>query len=272
MKKAVIKIAPGMQFDMNDRAFRGDGLRAFVGGESGSGKSSALMLLAEQMVRAGKQIVILDLHGEFQPLWEVRPGGEQSVVTIGYGVDPVDVGSVDSTIERVREGHSVCVDLMHWADVEPDKLDQFVKAFVRELVNLRRSAPKQTVLFIEEAASVIPQAERSGQADTIRLFTSVIMGGRKFGLYTVLASQRTSLVNHNVIAGCNVRLFLRSSEQKDWQKVVRHYAPEKLSVDQYRKLPSGKAIVSSRWWRSDVVQLPRATTELRGEQLVEDFK
>lgn len=259
--KLVLSEEKGLVVNLSDPSVKADGLRVFLGGESGSGKSNAAMLIASQWVEQGGQAIVLDAHGEYGTLWETRPGGENSVVRFGYGEPPVREESVEWCMSYIREGHSLVLDLSHWTDLHPEKLDAFVRDLMKDLYELRRQKPKQTLVLIEEAQAFAPQQQSAGQAQNIRLFTALITGGRKFGLNFVLSTQRQSLVDSNIIAGCNVRLFMRVSEAKDWKK-LKPYVPPNFPVmfgggakKDIRAFASGEAIALSRWFKPCRVRL-----------------
>jgi len=259
--KLILNAKKKLIVDLEDEKVRADGLRVFIGGESGSGKSNVAMLIAAQWVEQGGQCIVLDAHGEYGALWEARPGGEHSVVRFGYGEPPVGEESVELCMSYLREDHSLVLDLSHWTDLHPDKLDTFVRELLTNLYELRRRKQKRTLVLVEEAQAFAPQMQMTGQAANVRLFTALITGGRKFGLSFVLSTQRQGLVDSNVIAGCNVRLFMRISEAKDWKK-MKEYIPPKFPVGfggvvkrDIRNFESGEALALSRWFDSQRVRL-----------------
>lgn len=235
-----------------------DGLRVWVGGESGSGKSTAAMSLMSQAALQGVQILVLDAHAEYGNLWEAAPG---RIARFGYGSEPIGQHSVEMCVELLREGKSLLLDLSHWTDLYPMECDTFVLNLMRGLYELRRREPQQMLVLIEEAQSFAPQQQTKGQTENVRLFTAVATGGRKFGINFLLASQRQSLVDSNVIAACNVRLFLRVSEQKDWKK-MKTYVPPGLKLTfgtdtatDIKKFKSGEALLVSRWFKAARIRL-----------------
>ncbi len=249
--------------DTDSKEVKGDGLRVWIGGEPGSGKSNACMLIVAQYIEQGGQALILDVHGEYSALWSLRPGGKRRIVTYGYGDGhPVGEESVELVMNHLRDGHSVVLDLSHWA-LKPRVCAAFVGDLIHELYVYRQQNPKgNTLVLVEEAHIFAPQNQSVGDADNIRTFVLALTGGRKFGLHVVMASQRQSLVDINVVSQCNVRLFLRVSEQKDWRNVVRNYLPPKCSVTWYKddktdlnKFDSGDAILVSRWFPVERVHL-----------------
>lgn len=267
-----VRLSKAISFDMHSREVLDDGLRVWLGGESGSGKSNAAMLIVTQVVQQGGQVVVLDAHGEYGALWEQAPG---RLVRVGYGGEPVSDASVEWLLHVLREGKSLVLDLSHWTDLYPQVLDSFMLEFLRGLYELRRQTPRQTLLLVEECQNIAPQVQMSGQAENIRTFLSIVTGGRKFGLNFILASQRQSLVDSNVIGGCNVRVFLRVSETRDWKR-VRAYLPPKMQVTfntdartDINKFASGEALLVSRWFPHARVRLMEAEVPLRKPTLLE---
>ena len=228
--------------------------------------SSATMLVAEQAIQHG-QVIVLDAHGEHGNLWSVSPSVTRR---FGYGGDAVDLNSVQWCIDEVAAGKSLLVDLSHWTDIYPARLDQFILEFMRNLYELRRKHPKWTLVVLEEAQNVIPQQQMAGQADNIRMMLGMITGGRKYGLQFILTSQQQSLVEIRAVKGCNTRLFLRATAKEDW-KHIRPYLPPSLSLGfksvkedhDITKLASGEGAFLSRWTPDTLIRLRMPETKLR---------
>lgn len=267
-----ITISPKHHLDLNSKSVVEDGMRLWVSGESGSGKSNACMLITEQCLKMGMQVIVLDAHGEYGELMWARPG---KTVRYGYGDTPLSEESVDTCLMLVEEKRNLLLDLSHWSDLEPKKLDLFIRDFLKGVYALRRAKPHRMLIVLEEAQSVVPQQQSAGQSDNIKLVTSLITGGRKFGLNFIIASQRPSLVDHNIVAICNVRLFLRITEMKDWKKVTP-YIPKNFPVvfaerpvkgkspkRDIKKFNTGEAILVSRWFDTTLAQLPKSEYALK---------
>ena len=246
-----VHLTKAVLFDLRSAQVMRDGFRMWLGGESGSGKSNCAMLILSQIVEGAGQVIVLDVAGEYERLWELDPA---NVVRIGYGNEPVNETSVQWCLDIVRSGKSLLVDLSHWA-ILPQKLDRFALEFVRELYDERRKRPKLTYVVVEEAANLIPQAQQQGQAENIAIFLKVVTEGRKYGLNFILAAQQQSLVDVRAIKGCNVRVFMRISDFRDW-KQIRPYVPSRLGISfgaeatskrDISKFKSGEAIIVSRW-------------------------
>ncbi len=248
----LIKLTPKLAIDLDSPQVKADGVRAWVTGESGSGKSNAIMLLLSQWVAAGRQTVVLDAHGEYGDLWTLSL---DRIERIGYGDRPVGAESVSWVMAMVEAGKSVLLDLKEWTDIEQDLLVKFTSDLMTELYTHQRRHPSQLLVVVEEAQTFIPQAvSDKAQFQLVKFFNSMLTGGRKYGLNFVLGSQRQSLVDSNAISQCNLRVFMRVSELKDWQS-IRKQLPDKYPLKFRSKdkrdialFQSGEAVVVSRWF------------------------
>lgn len=252
-----VKLSKSIVLDLHSPDIVGDGFRCWISGESGSGKSSAAALIVAQVIEQGSQVVALDVHGEYGDLWALGP---TRVTRIGYGGQPVSLDSVPWCMDVLANNKSLLLDLSHWNSTDPESLDTFMLEFMRGLFALRQQRPKWTMVLVEEAQNIIPQQQGPGQAKNVRTFLKMITEGRKYGLQFILTSQRLALVDINAIAGCNLRLFLRVSEFKDW-KIIKKYLPPMLKVDfnetRYgiKNFPSGAAVLLCRWTSDARIQL-----------------
>lgn len=254
---STLRLAKDVTLDLKDPSVKADGLRAWIGGESGAGKSWANALIAEQVIAAKQQLVILDSHGEYQDLWALDP---VNIVRIGYGDEPVNEASAEWLCQLLESGKSLLIDLSHWTDINPVALDRFAFEFMTSLYALRRKAPKRMMVIVEECQAYIPQMMSAGQADNVRIFLGILTGGRKYGINCVLSSQQQVLVDVRAIAACNVRLFLRTNDHKEFMKKVKpHMGTVKISFDGKKDgiklFRNGEAILTSRWTGSRRVQL-----------------
>lgn len=262
---SIIQLTKNASIDLTSSSFKSDGLRIWCTGESGAGKSNTNMLIASQWLEAGNQLIVLDSHGEFGNLWPLRPG---KVKRIGYGEPPVKEESVDWVVGMMREGLSVLIDLSHWTDIDPQPLDRFIGKLMPELYRFAREKPAHRLILLEEAHGFAPQKQSPGQYENIKLFISMLTGGRKFGLHFLLSSQRGSLIEADVIAQCNVRIFHRVSELADWKRIKANL-PSKFPVDfgsktkrDIRLFESGEAVIVSRWFETQRGRLNRPTVEV----------
>ncbi len=243
-----LRLTKAAVIDLDKPEVREDGLRIWVSGESGSGKSTTNALIVTQIIEQGGQAIVLDSHGEYADLWALAPG---MVKRIGYDGAPVNEDSVEWCLDVVASGKSLLLDLSHWTDLYPEKVNAFALAFIRGLYELRRKNPKRTFVMLEEAQNYIPQMQTSGQVEQLKIFLASVTGGRKFGLIFLLSAQRPSLVDINAISGCNVRIFLRVSEERDYKR-IKPYLPRAISFARLSHFESGEAVIYSRWFSGTV--------------------
>jgi DNA helicase HerA-like ATPase len=259
-------LAPGLTFDLDSPEVRASGLRAYVLGESGSGKSAACASIAGQLLEGGKQVFFLDMHGENAGLWGLAPA---KVTRFGYGES---LGDIDTTsketiaesaaaaiapmMEAVRIGQSVLVNLREWAVLEPAKLDAWSLAFIRALYAFKVKMPGFSLLVVEECHQLAPQAQSKGQSDNVRVLVSITTDGRKYGLNCLYATQRQSLVDVSVLACCNIRIFLRLTDLRDWDK-IRSAVPKELGMtfEKISHFQNGEAVITCPWKRAARVKL-----------------
>lgn len=274
--KHVIKLNDDLAIDLEDPKVLEDGIRAWVCGEPGSGKSNTVMLLGSQWLKAGRQLIVLDVHEEYGNLWSAAAPG--AVESIGYTNEPVTEDSVDWLMGLVAEGRSLLVNLNHWYALHPEKVHSFVNDFMRALYEYIVKNPRQMLVVLEEAQEFAPQAVQSTNYGLVQQFIKMLSGGRKFGLNFVLASQRQALVDSNAIALCNVRFFMRVSERKDW-KAMKPYveglpvtfsdgAAEKKSrggttTFNVAAFDSGQCVLVNRWLGAQVAQLDKSDVPVR---------
>ena len=260
-KSFTIKLAEGLSFDLNSKDVIGDGLRVWTGGESGSGKTTAIALFVGQWMEQGGQVVVLDPHNEFGSLGVL----DLNAKLIGYGnvERGLSLADDDATIRRyvqlVDAGKSLLINLKTWVDTNPAALDGFVLRLMRALYELRKTKPRRMLVVVDEAHSFMPEVPAAGQTVNVRMFIGMLTGGRKYGLNFLLGVQRQAIVDKTVLASCNVRIFLRVSFFDDWE-VIKKYMPyvtatrdgkpyrrRMVEFEEMKKFQSGEAVVLARW-------------------------
>lgn len=226
-----------LKINLKSKTVRRKGLRIAVIGESGSGKSWTVGVLAEEALDCGIQVVIFDLHGEHTGLATAY----DNVLVIGKNGDLPLSGKLAKVYREAYEsGFSLVFDLSE-VFVDLNKYDDIVLPIVKELwlshIENRRSA----LWIVEEAQLMAPQ-ERSREATRrVNLLKSIAMGGRKFGVMLVLATQRPAELNKGVLSQCYLRLFGRLTEMRDREAVKDYLKP--ISADELKKLNTGEFYV-----------------------------
>lgn len=289
MTRKLIRLAKDLTFDLASDDVLNDGFRCQITGESGSGKSSTAASITAQAVGQRVQMIVLDIHGEYAPLAAAGP----KTTLIGYRSTQSEPlyctkKSIEGYLARIERGESVFFNLSEWAALTPATLDRFLVGDVGRngktddpieigllngLFALRMRNPRLCILLAEEVQNIAPLQPLAGEAEKIRIFISLLTGGRKFGIQSVICTQAPALVNARARGANNVRIYLRISDANDWRNGIKQYIPDSLGVcydrpkravegepvHLIRDFASGQAIVLSRWHEDQIVQLDRPT-------------
>lgn len=185
--------------------------RTAVIGTSGSGKSYAVGVLAEELIKNRVPFALVDTEGEHGGLRE-----RYEVVQVGDGRDADLRWENTDLTQLAREA----------PDMPPLVLDvsraKDQKAVVAELVAgiygevEKRRTPY--LIIVEEADRFIPQ-----QGERLGIFLEIARRGRKRGLGLVVCSQRPSMVDKNVLSQCGSQLIGKLVVQNDLKAVTQFF-------------------------------------------------
>ena len=223
-----------VEIDLDSGVVKKRGLRIAIIGESGSGKSWFLGLIAEQAVRQGYQVVVFDLHGEHRSLALLS----DSVLIVGKDGDlPLSREGVDVYREAYEAGFSLIFDLST-ALADLNLYNELCEPIVRELWRSHVETRRPAFWFIEEAQLLAPQERTRDATRRVNLLKSIAMGGRKFGVMLVLATQRPAELNKGVLSQCYIRFFGRLTERLDREAVKDYLKP--IPADELKRLRTGE--------------------------------
>ncbi len=201
--------------------------RTCVIGQSGSGKSYLIAVLCEKLLEKNIAFCIIDTEGEYFSLKEkfdvLWVGGQESDVNI-EGVNLQDL------IEK-----SISNNMPIILDVS-DVLDQrkLVTEFSSKLYQLESEQRQPYVLIVEEADKFVPQSK-----DSLKEIEEISKRGRKRGLGLLVATQRPSLVNKNVLSQCGNQLIGKLTTENDLKAVDLFFANRK-ELEDLPKLEPGE--------------------------------
>jgi len=235
-----LKIAEDLQIDLTVAPYETQGLRAFIAGISGAGKSYAQMKFLEEAHDAGLQFVLLDVHGEGHVLSELSDN--VVVASERFGI-PVDIEAVDVYIDILESGMSLVIDLksLYWG--KRDEFLKFTYEFLRKFMSKWANVMRPIILAIDEAQEIAPQTQTKGTADLVKVVSEIVTGGRKSGVHTLLASQRPAKIDKTVISQANVRLIGQLTATQDWS-AIKEYA-QGFKHQDIRKFRSGDFVCAA---------------------------
>lgn len=223
-----------------------------------AGKSYTMRRLAEQLFSSGQQIVIVDPKGD---QWGIRSASDGkspglSIVILGgeRGDVPLEPSSGEVVAKLVVEERvSVLLDLSTFRKSE---VATFMTAFLENLYRLKAREIYRTpvMLVIDEADAIAPQKPQHGEERMLGAAEDIVRRGGQRGIGCVLVSQRSAVLNKNVLTQAQVLVALRTIAPQDlaamkaWIDVHGTQEQCKTLMDSLPSLPVGDAWFWSPGW------------------------
>ncbi len=225
--------------------------RTCIIGQSGSGKSYLIAVLCERLLQNNIAFCIVDTEGEyfslkekFQLLWV---GGE------GADID-IETDFIDLITKSIENNVSLILDVS-------DVLDQrkLVSNFTGKLYEIENQLRRPYLLLIEEADKFVPQSK-----DSLKEIEEISKRGRKRGLGLLVATQRPSLVNKNVLSQCGNQFIGKLTTENDLKAVDLFFADRK-ELELLPKLNTGEFFVMGNTVKEKTrVQTSQRITQHKG--------
>ncbi len=225
---------------------------AFLG-RTGSGKTYAATKLAEEMYRAGAQIIPIDAVGVW---WGLRLGKDGK----SAGIDIPVFGGLRGDIPLAPTAGKLIADLVVERrlsvilDISQFETDaekaRFASDFADRFFWLKKARPSPVHLFLEECQELVPQNLQRGEEQMLHRWTRLAKLGRNYGIGLSLISQRPQEVNKKALNMTEL-LFAFQMRGKQERSTVRDWLSAKGGADAIELLPSlkvGSALVSSPQW------------------------
>ncbi|MCX9081344.1 MAG: DUF87 domain-containing protein [Candidatus Methanoperedens sp.] len=225
--------------------------RTCVIGQSGSGKSYLIAVLCEQLLQKNVAFCIVDTEGEyfslkekFQMLWV---GGEEADVNI-------EIDFYDLITKSIENNVSLILDVSD----APDQR-KVVSDFAGQLFEIENQVRQPYLLIIEEADNFVPQSK-----DSLKEIEEISKRGRKRGLGLLVATQRPSLVNKNVLSQCGNQFIGKLTTENDLKAVDLFFADRK-ELEVLPKLNAGEFFVMGNTVKEKTrMQAARRITQHKG--------
>lgn len=260
-----LKIAPNFAFP--DEFITS---RSALLGRSGSGKSSAAVLLAELMWALGLPWVTIDPKGDW---WGMKankdgtgPGIPVPVFGGLHGDLPLNPHAGTAIAQLVVEKRLTCILDISDFDSRAEQV-RFSVDFARALFNAMRRNPGALHLFLEEAEELVPQTpgKEGPEAMMVGLYNKMAKQGRVHGLGVTLLSQRSASVNKNSLSQTGTLILFQTTAPNDQKAVLDWIHDPALKAEVKSTLASlkpGEAWILSpgEFDRSERVQWKRRTT------------
>lgn len=206
----------------------------------GVGKSYTASVEAEELLKAGQQVVVVDPTGAWFGLKSSADGKHEGFPIAVFGGEHADVPLEENAGEVVAQAiverkFSAILDLSF---LRKNQRNRFMTAFLETLFRLNRDAMH---LFVDEAHTIAPQKPFGEESRMLGAIEDVVMLGRRRGLGCTLITQRPQVLNKNVLTQCEILCCLRLVHPKDIDAVeewVNVHADPKQAEEMISSLPS----------------------------------
>lgn len=223
-----------------------------------AGKSYTARRVAEQLSKAGQQIVVIDPKGDW---WGIRSAADGKgpglpIIILGgeRGDVALEVGSGEIVAKLVTEERvSVVLDLSLFRKHE---VATFMTAFLENLYRLKAQEKYRTplMLVIDEADAVAPQKPQKNEARMLGAAEDIVRRGGQRGIGCTLITQRSAVLNKNVLTQIQILIALRTIAPQDlaalnaWVDVHGTEEQRDTLMESLPSLPVGDAWFWSPGW------------------------
>lgn len=210
-------------------------------GVTGSGKTYGASKLAELMVQAGAQIVVLDPVGVWYGLRLKEDGKTPSDIKIPiFGGLHADVpleytaGALVANLV-VDKGISVIIDVSQFeSDTQKSR---FAQEFADRFFFRKKAEPSAVHLFIEECQEFVPQNPQREETRMLHAFTRMQKLGRNFGIGSSYISQRPQEVNKKALNMAQTLFVFRTTGSQERAAIEKWIGDKGLDQDIAGDLP-----------------------------------
>lgn len=188
-----------------------------------AGKSTTARRLTEQLHRAKQQVVVVDPKGDWWGLLfgvDGKSPGLPFVVLGGeHGHIKIEVGAGELVARMVvSERVSLVLDL---SEFRKHEVATFMTAFMETLYRLKAQEQYRTpmMLILDEADAIAPQKPQKGEERMLGAAEDLVRRGGQRGIGVTLITQRSAVLNKNVLTQINILLILRTIAPQDLDAV-----------------------------------------------------
>jgi DNA helicase HerA-like ATPase len=225
------------------------------------GKSYTARRIVEQLLGAGQQIIILDPKGDW---WGIRsaadgvgPGLQITILGGEHGDAALhaDAGEAVARI-AVEEGVSLLLDL---SELRKHEVATFAAAFMETLYRMKAKEIYRTpvMVVVDEGDAIAPQRPQPNEARMLGAAEDLVRRGGQRGIGTMFITQRSAVLNKNVLTQVQVLIALRTIAPQDLKAMDEwidvHGEPEqrKALMASLPSLPVGEAWVWAPGWPTE---------------------
>lgn len=186
--------------------------RGCIIGQSGSGKSFLIGIIAEELSKLGLPYCIIDTEGEYAPLKDyfkaIAIGGSNQ----DFGFD-TNLSNLFHT--SIKDNVPTILDLS-------DEIDKNAKVYkaLEEIYKIEDKLRTPYLVIIEEADKFVPQIVHQ----KINIIEELGVRGRKRGVGLIVATQRPSNISKNVLSQCSYGFIGKLTIENDLNAVKQLFS------------------------------------------------
>ncbi len=218
-----------------------DMLESAIGiiGKRGRGKSGAVKVLMEELVKVNLPFVAFDPVGV---MWGIRssldgtgPGLRVLVVGGSHGDLKLDRRAGAEIAKAIVQANISCI--IDFSEEPKAAYRQFVTDFAHTLFSIN-DTPRMVI--IEEAPELVPQRMRPDLAETFEAVERLVSRGRNKGIGVTLVSQRSATINKDVLTQVDALFVFGVTSPQD-RKALREWVEAKGEPDKLAQFEEGIA-------------------------------
>ncbi len=206
--------------------------RASILAVSGAGKSYTGGVIAEELLKAKQQVVVIDPMNAW---WGLRSGYKIVIFGGPKGDLPLEPHSGSVIADTVAEhpGMSCVLSLRH---MRKTKMRQFVTDFAEQLFHRKGEARLATPmhLFIDEADLFAPQKVGADLARMVGAVEDVVRRGRQSGIGVTTLTQRPASLNKDVLTQSRVLIAGELTGPHD-KNAIKDWIKDNADIEQQAK-------------------------------------
>ena len=221
------------------------------------GKTYTASVLAEECCENKIPFVVLDPTGAWYGLRSTADGRHAGypVIIIGgaHGDIPLEFSAGKLIAEFVVENPGYYVLDLSGSESDAEQ-DRFATAFAQRLYRLKDKHRDPLHLFVDEADSFAPQTPFPNQRPMLGAFEAIVRRGGIRGLGMTMITQRSAVLNNNVLMQAEVLINLQTTGPADieavkkWVKLNATKEQQDEFLSSLASLKTGEAWVWSPVW------------------------
>lgn len=227
-------------------------------GIRGSGKSHTATVIAEELLAAGSQAIIIDPTDVWWGLRSSRDGKSDGfpILLLGGPRGDIPLDDTDGAVIAdflVEQRASAVLSLRHLRKAGQRR---FVTDFSEQLYHRKGEVAHRTplMLAIDECDAFVPQKVMGAEARCVGAIEDLVRRGRAAGIGVILISQRAACVNKDVLTQLELLIAHRHTSPQDrkaLQEWIRAHDVDDREAEfmaQLASLPRGEAYFWSPGW------------------------